>query len=100
MARSIECVLSSDDPWDYSRSVTSMAGNFLPLGSPLPFPDIMAIIAVALEVGGPLMLIFGIQTRWVALLMIAFVIMATLTTHRYWEFADAARRMQATNFYK
>jgi putative oxidoreductase len=33
--------------------------------------------------------------------LIAFVIMATATTHRYWEFADAtARRAQEISFYK
>jgi putative oxidoreductase len=43
----------------------------------------------------------GIAPRWTSLALIAFVIMATATTHRYWEFTDAtARRAQEINFYK
>ena len=50
---------------------------------------------------GPIALILGIAPRWTSLALIAFVIMATATTHRYWEFADAAaRRAQEINFYK
>jgi putative oxidoreductase len=50
---------------------------------------------------GPIALIAGVAPRWTSLALIAFVIMATATTHRYWEFADAAaRRAQEINFYK
>jgi putative oxidoreductase len=67
----------------------------------LPYADAWAIAAVAIEVLGPIALILGVVPRWTALALIAFVIMATATTHRYWEFADAAaRRAQEINFYK
>jgi putative oxidoreductase len=67
----------------------------------LPYADGWAIAAVAIEVLGPIALILGVVPRWTALALIAFVIMATATTHRYWEFADAAaRRAQEINFYK
>jgi uncharacterized membrane protein YphA (DoxX/SURF4 family) len=35
-----------------------------------------------------------------ALLLIAFVIAASATTHRYWEFAEPARRAQEINFFQ
>ncbi len=36
-----------------------------------------------------------------AALLLLFVIIATLSSHRYWEFAEAAaRRAQDNNFYK
>jgi putative oxidoreductase len=67
----------------------------------LPYPDACAVAAVAIEILGPIALILGIVPRWTSLALIAFVIMATATTHRYWEFADAAtRRAQEINFYK
>jgi putative oxidoreductase len=67
----------------------------------LPYADAWAAAAVAIEVLGPIALILGIAPRWTSLALIAFVIMATATTHRYWEFADAAaRRAQEINFYK
>jgi putative oxidoreductase len=66
----------------------------------LPLPELWAPLAVAAEAGGGLLLLLGAEVRLIALLMIAFVVMATATTHRYWEFADAARRAQEVNFYK
>src|SRR5262247_4035598 len=66
----------------------------------LPYADAWAVAAIAIEVLGPIALILGVIPRWTALALIAFVIMATATTHRYWEFADAAaRRAQEINFY-
>jgi putative oxidoreductase len=86
---------------NYSAFAAQLGGRGLPFGWSLPHPEIFAGLAVAIEVIGPLMILLGIQTRWAALLMVAFVIMATATSHRYWEFADAAaRRAQTTNFYK
>jgi putative oxidoreductase len=44
---------------------------------------------------------FGLATRYAAVLIFVFVLTATLTSHRYWEFADAAaRRSQDSSFYK
>src|SRR5262245_27135025 len=65
----------------------------------LPYAEAWAAAAVAIEVLGPIALILGIVPRWTSLVLIAFVIMATATTHRYWEFTDAAaRRVQEINF--
>ena len=67
----------------------------------LPYSEVWAAAAVAIEVLGPIALILGVVPRWTSLVLIAFVIMATATTHRYWEFTDAAaRRAQEINFYK
>jgi putative oxidoreductase len=67
----------------------------------LPYADACAVAAVAIEVLGPIALILGVVPRWTALALIAFVIMATATSHRFWEFAEAgARRVQEINFYK
>src|ERR1700704_2141368 len=67
----------------------------------LPYPEALAAGAVAIEVLGPIALVLGFLPRWTAVILIAFVIMASATTHRYWEFADAAaRRAQEVNFFK
>jgi putative oxidoreductase len=67
----------------------------------LPYPEAWAVAAVAIEVLGPIALILGVVPRWTTLALIAFVIMATATTHRYWEFTEAAaRRAQEVSFYK
>src|SRR2546423_301434 len=66
----------------------------------VPMSGALAILGAVVETFGGLAVIIGFQTRWAAALMILFVIVATLISHRYWEFADAARRMQQTQFMK
>ncbi len=78
----------------------SLAAKTLPFGVPLPLPILLAIVAVTIAVVGPLLILLGTQTRWVSLVMIAFVVMASLTTHRYWEMQGAMRQANQVNFYK
>ncbi len=66
----------------------------------VPFASTMAVLGAGVEFFGGLAIVLGIEVRYVALLMVAFVIVATLISHRFWEFADAERRAQATNFSK
>jgi putative oxidoreductase len=67
----------------------------------LPYADAWAAAAVAVEVLAPIALILGAVPRSTSLVLIAFVLIATATSHRFWEFADAAaRRGQEINFYK
>ena len=66
----------------------------------LPFPMFWAVAAITIEILAAIALIIGCYTRPAALALIAFVIMATATTHRYWEFAEPARRIQEIMFSK
>ena len=78
---------------------SAFAASLGPKG--LPYPEAWAGAAVAIEVLGPVALILGIFPHWTALILIAFVVMASGTSHRYWEFTEvAARRAQEINFYK
>ena len=50
---------------------------------------------------GGLALMLGFATRYAALIMGIFLLVATFSSHRYWDFTDAAaRRAQDSNFYK
>jgi putative oxidoreductase len=61
----------------------------------------LAYIAVPVEFFGGIALILGLATRYVVIVMILFMLVATFSTHRYWEFTDAAaRRAQDSSFYK
>jgi putative oxidoreductase len=61
----------------------------------------LAYIAVPAEFFGGIALILGIATRYVVLVMIVFMLVATFSSHRYWEFTDVAvRRAQDSSFYK
>src|SRR6188474_3530973 len=64
-------------------------------------PPVLAYIAVPFEFFGGLALILGLATRYVVLGFVVFMLVATFSSHRYWEFADAAaRRSQDSSFYK
>lgn len=47
-----------------------------------------------------ILIVTGLKTRYASVLMVLFVIAATAISHRYWEFADAARRTQESQFFK
>ena len=64
-------------------------------------PTFLAYIAVPAEFFGGIALMIGFATRYATLVMAVFMLVATFSSHRYWEFADAAaRRAQDSNFYK
>lgn len=66
----------------------------------IPQPGTLALIGACVEFGGGLLIITGMRTREAALLMVLFVIVATGISHRFWEFADALRRAQESQFFK
>lgn len=67
----------------------------------VPAAEVMGVIGAVVEFFGGLALVIGFKTRWAALALIAFTIVATAIGHRYWEFTDAAMRSaQQQNFYK
>jgi putative oxidoreductase len=90
--------------WIFVRSgygkifnVESVANSF-PLRGLHPY---LAYIAVPFEFFGGIALIFGLATRYVVLGFVIFMLVATFSSHRYWEFTDAAaRRAQDSSFYK
>jgi putative oxidoreductase len=67
----------------------------------LPYPDVWAVAGIVSDLGGAIGVLIGFEVRWAALVMIAFVAMASALSHRYWDFTDAAqRRGQEAQFYK
>jgi putative oxidoreductase len=90
--------------WIFVRSgygkmfnIEAVAAGYMSRGVPMIF----AYLAVPVEFFGGLALIFGFATRYAAIVMAIFTVAATLTSHRYWEFADAAvRRGQDSSFFK
>ncbi|MDB5880812.1 MAG: DoxX family protein [Ramlibacter sp.] len=68
--------------------------------SGVPLPEVCAAIAVAVELGFALLLLFGWQTRWVALGMAIFVLVITPIFHHYWSVPEAQIAAQKMNFSK
>jgi putative oxidoreductase len=84
-----------------TRKVLAFAGTvgyFAKLG--FPSAEVFAAIAIAIEIGGGLMMLFGWRTRWAAWLLVVFVAVATAMAHRFWEFDAAQYNNQLNHFLK
>jgi putative oxidoreductase len=67
----------------------------------VPLPWLAALVGAPVEFFGGLAIALGLAGRYAALLMIGFTVVATLISHRYWEYSDAAvRQAQLNNFSK
>ncbi|MBI5909297.1 MAG: DoxX family protein [Betaproteobacteria bacterium] len=90
--------------WIFVRSgygklfnIDAVAASFPPRG----IPAFLAYVAVPAEFFGGIALMLGLATRYVVLVMVVFMLVATFSSHRYWNFTDAAaRRAQDSSFYK
>jgi putative oxidoreductase len=78
----------------YSGSVA----YFTKLG--FPAPEVMAVLAILIEVGGAALLILGWQTRRISWLLVLFTIIATAMAHRFWEFDAPQYANQMNHFLK
>lgn len=76
----------------------AQVGYFTRLG--FPAPELFTVLAVVIEIGGALLLIAGWRTRWVAWLLILFLVIATGMAHRFWEFDAAQQANQMNHFLK
>jgi len=76
--------------------IPGVAATFPPRG----IPAFMAYISVPAEFFGGFALIFGFATRYAVVIIIIFVLVATFSSHRYWEAPPAQLVAQASSFYK
>lgn len=74
------------------------AGYFAKLG--FPAPEVLVVIAIAIEIIAGLALLVGWRTRWAAWLLMLFVLIATAMAHRFWEFDAAQYANQMNHFLK
>jgi putative oxidoreductase len=65
--------------------LTGFAGTVGYIGSVgLPLPQIAAVVAIIVELGLGLMLLAGFKTRWAALGIAVFTLVASFAFHNYW----------------
>ncbi|TDT91402.1 MULTISPECIES: DoxX family protein [Azorhizobium] len=70
-------------------------------GKGLPMPDVLAIAAATVEIGGSILLVIGVLPRLTAFVVGGFTLIAALTSHQFWDITDSAARMaQQNNFFK
>ena len=83
------------------RKVLGFAGTvgyFTKLG--FPAPELFAVLAIVIEIGGSILLIIGWKTRWVACLLALFTLVAAFAAHRFWQFDAAQYANQMNHFMK
>ncbi|HEX7437700.1 MAG TPA: DoxX family protein, partial [Caldimonas sp.] len=66
----------------------------------MPATEALAVLTILLEVGGGLALMFGFYTRWAALALAAFTLLASLIFHNFWAVAEAQKMVQNLMFMK
>jgi len=69
-------------------------------GAGMPLPQLMAIGAIAVELGAGLLLLVGYKARWAALAIFLFLIPTTLIFHQFWAAPPDEAMEQQINFMK
>ena len=66
----------------------------------LPLPQLGAILAILVELGGGILLIVGWKTRWAAAVMMIFTVVAAVIFHNYWAAPPEMAQNQMIHFLK
>lgn len=66
----------------------------------MPMASVLLVGAIAVEIGGGLLLLLGWQARLGSALLIAFTIPATLIFHNFWALEGMEQQMQQIMFFK
>ena len=66
----------------------------------LPLPQLGAVAAIIVELGGGILLILGWKARWAAAAMLVFTVAAAVIFHDFWAAAPAAAQNQMIHFMK
>jgi putative oxidoreductase len=66
----------------------------------LPMAAVVAGLTILVELGGGLAIAFGFMTRWAALALAVFTLLAAVIFHNYWAVPAEQVMMQQINFWK
>ena len=83
------------------RKITGFDGTVGYIASKgLPLPQLAAIAAIIVELGGGILLILGWKTRWAAAAMCIFTVVAALIFHNFWGVPAEQAQNQMIHFMK
>jgi len=83
------------------RKITTMAATSGYIASKgLPMPDVLAVVAIVIELGAGILLIIGWKARWAALLIAFFLLVITPIFHAFWAVPADQMMMQQQQFMK
>ena len=66
----------------------------------LPMASVVAALTIVIELGGGLAVLFGFLTRWAALALAVFCVLAAVIFHAYWGVPPEQVMGQQINFWK
>lgn len=66
----------------------------------LPLPQLLAIGAILVEIGGGILLVLGWKARWAAAAMLVFTALAALLFHNFWAVPPDQAQNQMIHFMK
>lgn len=66
----------------------------------LPMPQVGVALGLLIELVGGLMILVGFKTRWAALALALFTLVAAFFFHNFWAMPEAQQAMQKINFDK
>lgn len=66
----------------------------------LPFPGLLLVLAIIIELGGGIMLLIGWHARLAALVIFLYLIPVTAVFHNFWAAPPAQAQEQQINFLK
>ena len=83
--------------WFYLTSAMDIVGNWRSLALAMadkhvPLPSLVLLLALILLIMGGISLLFGYHTRHGAILLFGMTMLAAVTMHDYWHYADVAAR--------
>ena len=81
--------------------VTGFSGTVAYIASKgMPLPELAAIAAIAIELGGGILLVSGWKARWAAAAMLVFTAMTAVIFHDFWAVSPDQAQNQMIHFMK
>ena len=84
--------------WEKLAGFAGTVGYMASTG--VPMPTLAALIAVAVELGGGLLIVAGFFTRPIALALSVYTFVTALIGHRYWAMHGMEQYLAMIDFYK
>jgi len=87
--------------WSGYGKIGGFAGTVGYIGSVgLPMPEVLAALAIVVEIGAGIALVIGFKARWAAAALAVFTVLAAVLFHNYWAMPADKQMLQQIMFLK
>lgn len=98
LARVLMALLYLPAGWGKIGGFSGTAGYIASKG--LPMPQVLAAGTIVVEIVASILLVIGLFTRWSALALAVFTLLASVFFHNYWAMPADQQMMQSLMFWK